>query len=106
MLLVTLLSVVACCLTTHTSLSHVPDPCRAEIEAFFDVHDSLGTVPGGVHVEMTGRLDPGSDACRLGRLKHTTKAVVRYDVADMPQYYLICVWLSTLTCVPGVCWRR
>jgi 3-deoxy-7-phosphoheptulonate synthase len=27
---------------------------RAEVEAFFDVHDSLGTVPGGVHLEMTG----------------------------------------------------
>lgn len=24
------------------------------MEAFFDVHDSLGTVPGGVHLEMTG----------------------------------------------------
>ena len=27
---------------------------RAEVEAFFDVHDELGTVPGGVHLEMTG----------------------------------------------------
>jgi 3-deoxy-7-phosphoheptulonate synthase len=27
---------------------------RAEVEAFFDVHDALGTVPGGVHLEMTG----------------------------------------------------
>ncbi|KDD73078.1 class-II DAHP synthetase, partial [Helicosporidium sp. ATCC 50920] len=27
---------------------------RAELEAFFDVHDDLGTVPGGVHLEMTG----------------------------------------------------
>jgi len=27
---------------------------RAEVEAFFDVHDSLGSVPGGVHLEMTG----------------------------------------------------
>jgi Class-II DAHP synthetase family len=27
---------------------------RAELAAFFDVHDELGTVPGGVHLEMTG----------------------------------------------------
>ena len=30
------------------------DNIRAEIEAFFDVHESMGSVPGGVHVEMTG----------------------------------------------------
>lgn len=30
------------------------DNIRAEVEAFFDVHDALGTVPGGVHLEMTG----------------------------------------------------
>lgn len=27
---------------------------RAEIEAFFDVHEEMGTVPGGIHLEMTG----------------------------------------------------
>eukprot|EP00879_Flechtneria_rotunda_P027834 GHRR01029841.1.p1 GENE.GHRR01029841.1~~GHRR01029841.1.p1 ORF type:complete len:213 (+),score=72.55 GHRR01029841.1:282-920(+) len=27
---------------------------RAEVEAFFDVHDEMGSVPGGVHLEMTG----------------------------------------------------
>lgn len=27
---------------------------RNEIEAFFDVHDQMGSVPGGVHLEMTG----------------------------------------------------
>jgi len=27
---------------------------RAEIEAFFDVHEQEGTIPGGVHFEMTG----------------------------------------------------
>ena len=27
---------------------------RAEVEAFFDVHEELGTIPGGVHLEMTG----------------------------------------------------
>lgn len=30
------------------------DNIRAEIEAFFDVHEQMGTVPGGVHLEMTG----------------------------------------------------
>lgn len=32
------------------------DNIRAEIEAFFDVHDAMGSVPGGVHVEMTGAV--------------------------------------------------
>lgn len=27
---------------------------RAEVEAFFDVHEAMGTVPGGIHLEMTG----------------------------------------------------
>ena len=27
---------------------------RAELRAFFDVHDTMGTHPGGFHVEMTG----------------------------------------------------
>ena len=26
----------------------------AQVEAFFDVHEAEGTVPGGVHLEMTG----------------------------------------------------
>jgi 3-deoxy-7-phosphoheptulonate synthase len=25
-----------------------------QVEAFFDVHEELGTVPGGIHLEMTG----------------------------------------------------
>ncbi|GMH42963.1 hypothetical protein BSKO_10885 [Bryopsis sp. KO-2023] len=30
------------------------DNIQAEIEAFFDVHIAMGSVPGGIHVEMTG----------------------------------------------------
>ena len=30
------------------------DKIRAELRAFFDVHDEMGSHPGGVHVEMTG----------------------------------------------------
>ena len=30
------------------------DKIQEEIEAFFDVHDRMGSVPGGIHVEMTG----------------------------------------------------
>ncbi|KAL4426492.1 hypothetical protein ABPG77_008350 [Micractinium sp. CCAP 211/92] len=30
------------------------DNIRAEVEAFFDVHDEVGSVPGGIHLEMTG----------------------------------------------------
>jgi 3-deoxy-7-phosphoheptulonate synthase len=27
---------------------------KAEVEAFFDVHEQCGSVPGGIHLEMTG----------------------------------------------------
>lgn len=30
------------------------DAVVAEVDAFFDVHDELGTWPGGVHIELTG----------------------------------------------------
>lgn len=30
------------------------DNIRKEVEAFFDVHEQLGSVPGGIHLEMTG----------------------------------------------------
>eukprot|EP00889_Picochlorum_renovo_P008454 jgi/Picre1/35484/NNA_002946.t1 len=30
------------------------DNVRAEVEAFFDVHQEMGSIPGGVHLEMTG----------------------------------------------------
>lgn len=30
------------------------DNIRSELRAFFDVHDEMGTHPGGVHLEMTG----------------------------------------------------
>jgi len=30
------------------------DRIRSELRAFFDVHDDMGTHPGGVHLEMTG----------------------------------------------------
>lgn len=30
------------------------DAIRAELRAFFDVHDMMGSHPGGVHLEMTG----------------------------------------------------
>ncbi|KAM7478991.1 hypothetical protein LguiA_027204 [Lonicera macranthoides] len=31
------------------------DSIRAEVRAFFDVHDQEGSYPGGVHLEMTGQ---------------------------------------------------
>ena len=30
------------------------DNIKAEVEAFFDVHEQVGSVPGGIHLEMTG----------------------------------------------------
>ncbi|XWS38660.1 hypothetical protein CRYUN_Cryun19dG0150100 [Craigia yunnanensis] len=31
------------------------DAIRAELTAFFDVHEQEGSYPGGVHLEMTGQ---------------------------------------------------
>ncbi len=31
------------------------DLIRREVQTFFDVHQGLGTVPGGIHLEMTGK---------------------------------------------------
>lgn len=39
---------------------------RAEVEAFFDVHDQMGSVPGGVHLEMTGAEGGRLRAWRAG----------------------------------------
>eukprot|EP00951_Prasinocladus_malaysianus_P002316 scaffold16415_cov18-Prasinocladus_malaysianus.AAC.1 len=30
------------------------DTFASQVEAFFDVHEQCGSVPGGVHLEMTG----------------------------------------------------
>ena len=36
-------------------LSTLPQLCTMlQVEAFFDVHEEMGTVPGGIHLEMTG----------------------------------------------------
>ena len=56
-------SVVWCCDPMHGNTvkassgyktRHVTDIMR-EVSGFFDVHDALGTYPGGVHFEMTGQ---------------------------------------------------
>lgn len=31
------------------------DNIRAELRAFFDIHDEMGSHPGGIHLEMTGK---------------------------------------------------
>merc|ERR1712087_449371 len=31
---------------------------KAEIQAFFDVHEQCGTHAGGIHLEMTGKTSP------------------------------------------------
>lgn len=56
-------SVVWCCDPLHgntikTSAGYKTRPfdqIRAELRAFFDVHAEMGTHPGGVHLEMTGK---------------------------------------------------
>jgi len=41
-------------LSDHDSLAEVHTHLVWQVEAFFDVHEELGTVPGGIHLEMTG----------------------------------------------------
>ena len=38
----------------HARITLKPWRCVVQVEAFFDVHEELGTVPGGIHLEMTG----------------------------------------------------
>jgi 3-deoxy-7-phosphoheptulonate synthase len=46
------------------------DRIRSELRAFFDVHDDMGTHPGGVHLEMTGE---DVTEC-VGGISHVTEA--------------------------------
>ena len=38
----------------HTTCPSTDQGEALQVEAFFDVHEQLGTVPGGLHLEMTG----------------------------------------------------
>lgn len=38
----------------HTQQSDGVQHALLQVEAFFDVHEEMGTVPGGLHLEMTG----------------------------------------------------
>lgn len=70
-----------------------------EVRGFFEVHQALGTVPGGLHVELTGddvtevlggaeHLDDGGLARRYEtlvdpRLNHQQSLQLAFDVAEM-----------------------
>ncbi len=41
-------------MTENGSKTRDFDKIRAKLQAFFDVHDEMGSHPGGVHIEMTG----------------------------------------------------
>jgi len=59
------------------------DNIRAELRAFFDVHEEMGSHPGGVHIEMTGEdvteCTGGVSAVNDETLKH------RYNTACDPR---------------------
>ena len=62
----------------QAGLQHPPYLALLQVEAFFDVHEELGSVPGGIHLEMTGDnvtecLGGGSDvlSTNLGERYHT-----------------------------------
>jgi 3-deoxy-7-phosphoheptulonate synthase len=70
-----------------------------EVRGFFEVHKQLGTVPGGLHVELTGDdvtevmggadpIDDASLALRYEtlvdpRLNHQQSLQIAFDVAEM-----------------------
>ena len=57
---------------------------RAELRAFFDVHDEMGSHPGGVHLEMTGE---DVTECVGGLVGEVTEATLphRYNTACDPR---------------------
>ena len=59
------------------------DKIRSELRAFFDVHDEMGTHPGGVHIEMTGE---DVTEC-VGGLSNVTEATLseRYNTYCDPR---------------------
>ena len=70
-----------------------------EVRGFFEVHQALGTVPGGLHVELTGddvtevlggseEVDDAALASRYEtlvdpRLNHQQSLEMAFDVAEM-----------------------
>ncbi len=75
------------------------DTVMAEVRGFFEVHRALGTVPGGIHVELTGddvtevlgggeRIDEATLAERYEtlvdpRLNHQQSLEMAFEVAEM-----------------------
>jgi 3-deoxy-7-phosphoheptulonate synthase len=59
------------------------DLIRREIQSFFDVHHAAGTIPGGIHLEMTGK---NVTECTGGLVPVTADALGdRYDTACDPR---------------------
>ena len=59
------------------------DLVRREIESFFEVHRAIGTIPGGIHIEMTGK---NVTECTGGLVPVTAEALgERYDTACDPR---------------------
>jgi Class-II DAHP synthetase family len=56
----TLILAPMCCVQAHARVWYTPSyltesqHALLQVEAFFDVHEEMGTVPGGLHLEMTG----------------------------------------------------
>ena len=44
----------SCLSLMHAQHSDWVQHALLQVEAFFDVHEEMGTVPGGLHLEMTG----------------------------------------------------
>jgi 3-deoxy-7-phosphoheptulonate synthase len=55
----------------------------AELNGFFDVHEELGTWPGGVHVELTG--DDVTECVGGGEALAEADLVHRYETVCDPR---------------------
>jgi 3-deoxy-7-phosphoheptulonate synthase len=69
--------------TAHGHKTRHLDQVMGEVQGFFDVHRSLGTVPGGMHIELTG--DDVTEC--LGGGQHLLEADLdsRYETACDPR---------------------
>ena len=56
------------------------DAIWSELRAFFDVHDEMGSHPGGVHLDMTGEdVSEISGGLETGMRESVTNVSDKYD---------------------------
>ena len=102
-----------CLPAAHTYLHRLTCPPTLQVEAFFDVHDDLGTVPAGIHLEMTGDnvtecLGGGSDVLSsdLGSRYHTfCDPRLNAQQALEMSFYVASRLRQSEACLASCCWH-